>query len=107
MAIIASITSPLDNKISLTGHTDAWAPPRPEASRKWEILGNRAESARRTLIGFGIGKDCFFRVAGKADREPLRTTLPKSERNNRLSILLLRQDHPDLAEAAGKPKPKG
>jgi hypothetical protein len=44
---------------------------------------------------------------GKADREPLRASHPKSERNNRLSILLLRQNHPDLAEAAGAPKPKG
>lgn len=107
VAIIASITSPLKNKISLTGHTDNWASPRPEAGRKWEISGNRAENARRTLIGFGIGKDRFFRVVGKADREPLRASHPKSERNNRLSILLLRQNHPDLAEAAGTPKPKG
>jgi len=107
MAIIASISSPLKNKISLTGHTDSWAPPRPEAGRKWEISGNRAEGVRRTLIGFGIGRDRFFRVVGKADREPLHASKPKSERNNRISILLLRHNHPDLVEAASKPKPKG
>ena len=107
IAIIASISARLNNKISLTGHTDRWAPPAPEAAKKWEISGDRAENARRTLIGFGIGKSRFFRVIGKADKEPLVTSALKSDSNNRISILLLRHDHPDLAEAAGMTKPKG
>jgi chemotaxis protein MotB len=107
IAIIASIASPLKNKISLTGYTDRWEPPAEEAGRKWEISGNRAENARRTLIGFGIGKRRFFRVIGRADREPLSSSAPKSIRNNRISILLLRNNHPDLVEATGAAEPKG
>jgi chemotaxis protein MotB len=107
VAIIASISSPLSNKIVLTGHTDQWTKPKPEAEKKWEISGDRAESARRTLIGFGVRKDRFFRVVGKADKVPLRTSAPKSERNNRISILLMRRNHPDLVEAAGNSSPKG
>jgi len=107
VAIIASISGPLKNKISLTGHTDSWAAPKPEAGKKWEISGNRAENARRTLIGFGVGKNRFFRVVGRADKDPLHASAPKSERNNRISILLLRHNHPDLVEAAGAAKPKG
>jgi len=107
IAIIASISGRLKNKISLTGHTDNWGPPSDGAARKWEISGERAENARRTLIGFGVGKSRFFRVIGRADKEPLVASAPKSERNNRISILLLRNDHPDLLEAAGKPSSKG
>jgi chemotaxis protein MotB len=107
VAIIASISSPLSNRIVLTGHTDQWAKPKPEAEKKWEISGDRAESARRTLIGFGVRKDRFFRVVGTADKIPLRTSVPKSERNNRISILLMRRSHPDLVEAAGNSSPKG
>jgi chemotaxis protein MotB len=106
IAIIASISSRLKNKISLTGHTDHWPPTSEAAEQKWEISGNRAEAARRTLIGFGVGKGRFFRVIGKADTAPLVTSKPKSERNNRISILLLRQDHPDLVDAAAM-APKG
>jgi chemotaxis protein MotB len=107
IAIIASISSRLKNKISLTGHTDSWAPPVEEASQKWEISGDRAEQARRTLIGFGVNKGRFFRVIGKADTEPLHSSAPKSDRNNRISILLLRKDHPDLVETASNAKTKG
>jgi chemotaxis protein MotB len=107
IAIIASISAGLKNKISLTGHTDSWTPPTAEATRMWEISGDRAENARRTLIGFGINKSRFFRVIGKADKEPLHASAPKSDRNNRISILLLRHDHPDIVEAAGNAKPKG
>ncbi|MGH6913280.1 MAG: flagellar motor protein MotB, partial [Geminicoccales bacterium] len=46
LAIIASIVGRLPNKISITGHTDGWDKPRPEAARKWEISGNRADTAR-------------------------------------------------------------
>jgi chemotaxis protein MotB len=107
IAIIASICSRLNNKITLTGHTDRWPTTTPEGAKKWEISGDRAESARRTLIGFGVGKDRFFRVVGKADRDPLVTSVPKSERNNRISILLLRHDHPDLLDAIAMTPPKG
>jgi chemotaxis protein MotB len=107
IAIIASICGRMKNKISLTGYTDSWAPPTPEAAKKWEISGERAENARRTLIGFGVGKGRFFRVIGKADKVPLVESAPKSDRNNRISILLLRTDHPDLIEAAGMTPPKG
>ena len=107
VAIIASITEKLPNRITVTGHTDKWAAPLPEADRKWEISGKRAERARRTLIGFGVEKDRFFRVAGKADNDPLHSSAPVSDRNNRISILLLRQDHPDLADATGGVGPKG
>jgi len=107
IAIIASISARMNNKISLTGHTDRWMPPVPEADKKWEISGDRAEIARRTLIGFGTGKGRFFRVIGRADKDPLVASMPKSERNNRISILLLRHDHPDLREAAGVKAPKG
>ena len=107
IAIIASICGRLKNKVSLTGHTDNWVPPASGADKKWETSGERAENARRTLIGFGVGKSRFFRVIGRADKEPLVASAPKSERNNRISILLLRHDHPDLIEAAAMTPPKG
>ena len=107
IAIIASIIGPLPNRVSITGHTDAWDAAQPEGARKWEISGNRADAARMILAGFGVGKGRFARVVGKADREPVQANVAKADRNNRISILLMRRDHPDLKVDGGAPQPKG
>ncbi|MGH6620321.1 MAG: flagellar motor protein MotB [Alphaproteobacteria bacterium] len=107
IAIIASIVGRMPNKILITGHTDGWDASQPEAARKWEISGNRADAARLVLLAFGVGKARFSRVVGKADREPIQPGVPKAERNNRISILLMREDHPDLRVGGPAPQPKG
>jgi chemotaxis protein MotB len=106
IAIIGSIVGRMPNKISITGHTDGWDASLPEGSRKWEISGNRANAARAVLAGFGVGKGRFSRVIGKADHEPLQPGVPKSERNNRVSILLMSRSRPDLRADAPLSTPK-
>jgi chemotaxis protein MotB len=107
VAIIGSIVDRLPNKIAITGHTDGWDASKPEGSRKWEISGNRADATRAVLVGFGVGKSHFSRVVGKADREPLQPGVPKAERNNRVSILLMTRAHADLTATEPAPGPKG
>jgi chemotaxis protein MotB len=107
IAIIASIVSPLPNRISITGHTDGWGPSIPESGRKWEISGNRADSTRVILTAFGVAKGRFARVVGKADKEPIQPSVPKADRNNRVSILLMHRDSSDLNAGGAAPKPKG
>ena len=107
IAIIGSIVDRLPNKIAITGHTDGWDAAATGGSRKWEISGNRADGARAVLVGFGVAKGRFSRVVGKADREPLQVGVPKAERNNRISILLMSRSHPDLTAQEPAPRPEG
>jgi chemotaxis protein MotB len=107
IAIIASIVGRLPNKVTITGHTDSWGAAVPEGARKWEISGSRADAARVVLVSFGVGKSRFFRVVGKADRDPIQASAPKTDRNNRISILLMRADHPDLKVETAARQPKG
>jgi chemotaxis protein MotB len=106
LAIIGSIIERLPNKITITGHTDGLDPKVPESARKWEISGNRANAARGVLAAFGVGKARFARVIGKADREPFQIGVPQAERNDRITILLMSRDHPDLA-AQRPARPEG
>ena len=94
IAIIASIIGPLPNRISITGHTDDWDKSVPESARMWEISGNRANAARVILAAFGVAKSRFARVIGKADKQPVQAGVMKSERNNRVSILLMHRGQP-------------
>ncbi len=93
------------NYVSITGHTDtsAFAPSTNYTS--WELSADRANASRRFMLSTNMEAERVSRVVGVADREPLTGEDPKSSRNRRISIILLRGAHMNDA-AINRPAPR-
>jgi len=56
----------------------------------WELSADRANAARRALLGFGVPENRVSRVVGRAATDPLLPHDPEAPGNRRLSLVLLR-----------------
>jgi chemotaxis protein MotB len=81
-----------DNRIAISGHTDAVPFRDPSGYTNWELSADRALAARRALIYSGVPENRIDRIVGRADQEPLDKNDPKGLRNRRISIILLREN---------------
>jgi chemotaxis protein MotB len=114
LEVVAHAVARLPNKISIAGHTDAVPYARGASYSNWELSTDRAHASRRELSRFGVPKERFSRIVGKAATEPLITDDPRNARNRRISITLQRQNRlppkaaPNLRPngAPGKPAKK-
>jgi chemotaxis protein MotB len=83
----------VDNRISLSGHTDAAQyGGRGTGFSNWELSANRANSARRELVFGGLNADKVVRVVGLADTIPLMSDDPLNPINRRISIIVLNKE---------------
>ena len=74
----------------IPGHTDS--KPFRGGNRNygnWELSADRANAARRALVGDGVAHDRIAKGTGRADNDPLVPEDPESARNRRISIMLL------------------
>jgi chemotaxis protein MotB len=88
------------NEISIRGHTDS-VPYGSDASyTNWELSADRANASRRVLLDGKMPPERINNVVGKADTEHLVPEDPKSARNRRISIILLKEEltNPDYAK---------
>jgi chemotaxis protein MotB len=101
LAKIATLIKKMPNFMAISGHTDA-SPA--ETGRidytNWELSADRAQSARRFLNRSGIELERTKRVTGMADRELFVPNEPRSPRNRRVSLLMLRGSHILIPESA-------
>ncbi|RAU22489.1 hypothetical protein CU669_07270 [Paramagnetospirillum kuznetsovii] len=81
-----------DNRIAISGHTDAVPFKDPSGYTNWELSADRALATRRAIIASGVPENRIDRVVGRADQEPLDKADPKGLRNRRISIILLREN---------------
>jgi chemotaxis protein MotB len=81
-----------DNRIAISGNTDSVPFRDPSGYTNWELSADRALAARRALIASGVPENRIDRVVGRADQDPLDKNDPKSLRNRRISIILLREN---------------
>jgi len=84
---IAKALQRVRNKIEIVGHTDA----QPFASRtgsysNWELSVDRANAARRILIGNGVDPGRIQGILGKADTELKNTADPFAASNRRITF---------------------
>ena len=94
--LVTRVVDQLPNKISISGHTDAVPYRSQEGYTNWELSSDRANSARRLLIEEDLSSSRIALVQGRADTDPLLPDDPKSERNRRISIVLLRQNEASI-----------
>lgn len=79
----------LDNKIMISGHTDAAQYSGKAAYNNWNLSGDRALAARRTLEQGGLEQNRIIQVNAMAGRMPLDTDNPLADRNRRIEIMVL------------------
>ncbi|MCZ4303671.1 flagellar motor protein MotB [Zoogloeaceae bacterium G21618-S1] len=94
---IGKALNQVQNRISLSGHTDASQ--YAGGSRgfsNWELSANRANASRRELVVGGLEDDKVIRVVGLADTIPFKADDPYDPTNRRISIIVLNRK----AEAA-------
>jgi len=83
----------VDNRISLSGHTDsAQYAGGDRFFSNWELSANRANAARRELIAGGLAASKVVRVVGLADTVHLDADDPYGPINRRISIVVLNKE---------------
>jgi chemotaxis protein MotB len=108
---LSTIIQQVPNRISISGHTDV----KPYVAvnySNWELSADRANAARRALIGGGLPADKIGRVVGLGSSVPLDPQKPDSSVNRRISIVVLNkrtedaitQENGSLLSVQGKPE---
>jgi chemotaxis protein MotB len=90
---IGQALNEVDNRVSLSGHTDASQYAGGEGGfSNWELSANRANAARRELIAGGLAASKVVRVVGLADTSHLDNDDPLDPINRRISIIVLNKE---------------
>lgn len=92
LSAITKVIKKLDNKISISGHTDSELFSNSDFYNNWELSADRANASRRVIIENGFPETRIDYVAAKGANEPLDPKDPKAEKNRRISIVLLRKN---------------
>jgi len=81
--------SSVPNRISITGHTDTRPYPGQGGYSNWELSADRANAARRALVGSGLPDQKIARVVGLSSSVLFDRTDPQSPINRRISIVIM------------------
>lgn len=85
----AAALNSIDNKIVITGHTDATHFRDQELYNNWNLSGERAMQARSVLTKGGLEQSKILQVSGMADQMLLDPSQPLSSANRRIEIMVL------------------
>lgn len=86
---IAASINEVENRISISGHTDARQYTALHDYTNWELSADRANAARRALIKGGLRSDKVGRVVGLGDSVPFSPEDPYAAVNRRISIIVM------------------
>ncbi|MDP2266987.1 MAG: flagellar motor protein MotB [Thiobacillus sp.] len=87
---IGRVLNDVQNRISLSGHTDATAYASGERGySNWELSTDRANASRRALVAGGMDESKMLRVVGLASSVPFNQAGPSAPVNRRISIIVM------------------
>ncbi|MGF6690058.1 chemotaxis protein MotB [Metapseudomonas resinovorans] len=89
LVALASVLGKVENKLIISGHTDATPYRRKSGYDNWNLSGDRALRARNVLVENGLPARNVLQVAAQADVMPIRPDQPEDGANRRIEILLL------------------
>jgi chemotaxis protein MotB len=90
---IGHVLNEVENRVTLSGHTDAYAYQNGQRGySNWELSADRANASRRELIAGGMAEEKIFRVVGLAVSVPLNLQDPMDATNRRISIVVMNKD---------------
>lgn len=96
---LAGVLAKVDNKLIISGHTDATPYKYPAGYNNWNLSGDRALRARNVMVTAGLPAVGILQVTAQADVMPLHPDEPQSGANRRIEILLLTQQAESLYRA--------
>ena len=103
---LAKTLGAVNNKLSLTGHTDATPFNGRPGYTNWELSADRANTARRALVAGGVRSEQIARVVGLSDSVLFDTENPMAPINRRISIIVLKNKSVLDARAKAMPTTK-
>jgi chemotaxis protein MotB len=86
---LARTINTVENRISLTGHTDAARFVGRENYSNWELSADRANASRRELIIGGLAAEKMAKVVGLASMVLFNKAEPRSPINRRIAIIVM------------------
>lgn len=89
----------INNKLSITGHTDATPFGGRPGYTNWELSADRANTARRALVAGGVRGEQIARVVGLADSVLYDQEDPTAPVNRRISIIVLNKKAADSIQS--------
>ena len=99
---IGRVLNQVDNKVALSGHTDAALYANGDRGySNWELSADRANASRRELIAGGMEPAKIVRVVGLADSNLLVKDDPKNPLNRRISIIVMNKIAEERLNQAG------
>ena len=97
----------VDNKVSLSGHTDATPYGNGDKGySNWELSADRANASRREMLAGGFIDDKVVRVIGLAASVPMDPDNPASAVNRRIAIIVMKREASDSLRGSGSTKTK-
>ena len=92
---LAKTLGSVNNKLSITGHTDATPFNGRPGYTNWELSADRANTARRALVAGGVREQQIGRVVGLSDSVLFDKENPTAPVNRRISIIVLNKKTAD------------
>lgn len=89
LAALAQALAKVQNKLIISGHTDAVPYRDSRGYDNWNLSGERALQARSVLVNSGLPAQGILQVSAQADVMPLRPEDPMSGANRRIELLVL------------------
>jgi len=100
---IGKILNEVDNRISLSGHTDATAYSGGDRGySNWELSADRANASRRELVAGGMAEGKMLRVVGLSSAVPFDQANPGGPINRRISIIVMNKETEESVTKADK-----
>jgi chemotaxis protein MotB len=98
---LAPLLDKVNNKISVTGHTDSTSYGSGATYTNWELSADRANSARRALTQGGFPDEKVATVQGMGSSAPLVADKPDAPINRRIAIIVLKKAVADALSNGG------
>ena len=92
---LAKTLSSVNNKLSITGHTDSTPFGGRPGYTNWELSADRANTARRALVAGGVDGGQIGRVVGLSDSVLFNKDDPQAPVNRRISIIVMNKKAAD------------
>ena len=89
LGVLAGVLTKVDNKLIISGHTDATPYRQKNGYDNWNLSGDRALRARNALVQAGLAERSVLQVTAQAAVMPLHPEDPQNGANRRVEILLL------------------
>ncbi|MEC7727246.1 MAG: flagellar motor protein MotB [Pseudomonadota bacterium] len=100
---LAKTLGSVNNKLSITGHTDSTPFSGRPGYTNWELSADRANTARRALVAGGVRQQQIARVVGLSDSVLFDKEDPNAPVNRRISIIVLNKKTVDnIQSSAGQ-----